>query len=255
VVTSLYPLQFVAEQIGGPYVDVQDLTHPGQEPHDLELTVRQTAEVADADLVVYAKGLQPAVDDTVAADGPSRTVDASAAAGLRDGDPHFWLDPERLARVAEAVTAQLSKVDPDHAAAYDRRLADLRDRLEALDRDFRAGLARCRTTTVVVSHDAFGYLEKYGLTFAPIVGLSPEAEPSPAHLAALERLAREKGVTTVFSETLTSAATAHTLATELGLRTAVLDPVEGLTDATSGEDYLTLMRADLAALREAGNCA
>lgn len=281
VVASFYPLGYVAERVAGDQAETVTLTAPGIEPHDLELTVRQTAEVADADLVVFLKGLQPAVDAAVDESGPEAVVDATEVVELRpleegadagageteeepageteedaqgDGDPHLWLDPARMAEVAAAVQEQLAAIDPDNAAEYEANLAALRTDLERLDAEYEAGLADCRIDTVVVSHDAFGYLEKYGLEFEPIAGLSPDAEPSPAHLRQLAELIRREQVTTVFSETLVSPAMSETLADDLGLRTAVLDPVEGLTDQTAGEDYVSLMRANLEALRTASDC-
>ena len=148
----------------------------------------------------------------------------------------------------------MAEVDPDHAADYRAELADLQADLERLDADYREGLTGCELDTVVVSHDAFGYLEKYGLTFEAVAGLSPDVEPSPAHLAQLEDLIRETGVTTVFSETLASPAMARTLASDLDLETGVLDPVEGLPADAGQEDYLSLMRANLQALQQANGC-
>lgn len=179
VVASFYPLAYVAERVAGDRADVTNLTTPGQEPHDLELSLERIAQVSDADLVVYEKDLQPAVDDAVASSGPDRQVEAGQVAGLEDGDPHFWLDPERLGAVASAVAAELTDLDPDHADEYSAHLDDLLTDLRALDREFRTGLADCAIDTVVVSHDAFSYLGKYGLSFAAINGLSPDAEPSP----------------------------------------------------------------------------
>jgi zinc transport system substrate-binding protein len=254
VVASFYPLAYVAERVAGDRAGVLDLTHPGQEPHDLELGVQATADLEDADVVVYERGLQAAVDEAVDQADPDHVVDAASVADLEGDDPHFWLDPLRLSSVATAVAAELEQVDPDHAQGYRRRLADLRRDLQRLDDAYRTGLQDCRVRTVVVSHDAFGYLGKYGLKVAAINGLSPDAEPSPAHLAELQQLARREGVTTVFSETLASPDLARTLAQDLGIRTAVLDPIEGLSDATADEDYLSLMRADLQALRQAGSC-
>lgn len=255
VVASTYPLAFVAQRVAGSQAQVSDLTRPGQEPHDLELTVQQTAEIADADLVVYEKGLQPAVDDAVDSTGPAAVVEAAAAAGLKGDDPHFWLDPERLGRVAATVEKQLAATDPGQADTYATNLSRLQGQLAALDAAYRRGLAHCRTTTVVVSHDAFGYLGRYGLTFASISGRSPGAEPSPDHLAELRRLIESKQLTTVFTEPLASPAGAEALASDAGVRTAVLDPIEGLSDATADQDYLTLMRRNLEALRAAGDCS
>lgn len=271
VVASFYPLEYVAQRVAGDHAEVRTLTSPGVEPHDLELTVRQTAEVADADLVVYEKGLQPAVDAAVEEHGPARVVEATEVVDLApldeeaheeehadhaaaEGDLHFWMDPLRMAEVAAEVHTALSEMDPAHRDDYQANFETLREDLERLDEEYRAGLTDCRLDTVVVSHDAFGYLEKYGLHFEPIAGLSPDAEPSPAHLTELADMIRREGVTTVFSETLASPAMAETLAKEVGLQTAVLDPVEGLSDATADEDYLSLMRANLEALRAANGC-
>jgi zinc transport system substrate-binding protein len=254
VVASFYPLAYVAERVAGPNATVSNLTTPGKEPHDLELTVAQTAEVADAEVAIYEHGLQPAVDDAIEQADPPHVVETTALSPLHGDDPHFWLDPERLSRVAAAFADQLSAADPAHEAAYTANLHDLQDDLAAIDDAYRTGLAACALDTVVVSHDAFEYWSKYGLHFAAINGLSPDAEPSPAHLAQLHDLIEEHQITTVFSETLASPELADSLAHDLGVKTAVLDPIEGLGDATADEDYLSLMRANLAALREANRC-
>jgi zinc transport system substrate-binding protein len=254
VVASFYPLAYVAHRVAGRHATVTNLTTPGTEPHDAELSVQHTAAVADADVAVYEKGLQPSVDDAIAQTGPAHVVETTEVAPLEDGDPHFWLDPLRLDAVARAVTAQLAEVDPAHADAYRANLRELHADLLDIDADYREGLADCALHTVVVSHDAFGYLSKYGLHFEAINGLSPEAEPSPAHLAALQDLIEQQSITTVFTETLASPELAATLARDVGVSTDVLDPIEGLGDATRDQDYLSLMRANLAALQKANRC-
>ena len=255
VLTSFYPLQYVSARVAGDHADVTNLTQPGKEPHDIELTVQQTKAVVDADVVVYEKGFQAAVDQAVSQNGPRHVVDAADSAGLSGDDPHFWQDPTRLSRVASAVERALADVDPKHAADYRRNLAGLRSDLAALDRSYRTALSRCRITTVVVSHDAFGYLgRRYGLHFVSINGLSPDAEPSPEHLRRLQQLIRARGLTTVFSEALASPELARTLAADLGLRTGVLNTLEGLTPATRNQTYLSLMRRNLAALQKANAC-
>jgi zinc transport system substrate-binding protein len=212
--------------------------------------------VADADVVLYEKGFQAAVDDAVDQAGPEHAVDASETADLTGDDPHFWLDPSRLGKVAAAFEEQLADADPSRADDYAANLARLERDLTALDRSFRAGLARCRVDTIVVSHDAFGYLgDRYGLDVVGVAGLSPDAEPSPAHLRALQDEIRDDGITTVFSEELASREFADSLATDLGLRSTVLDPVEGLGPATAHEDYLSLMRRNLRSLRKANGCS
>ncbi|MGZ4444639.1 MAG: metal ABC transporter substrate-binding protein [Nocardioidaceae bacterium] len=264
VVASFYPLQYVAQRVVGGHARVLDLTHPGVDPHDLELTVRQTAEVADSEVAFYERGLQPAVDGAVAQTSPAHPVDAAAAARLvpmtgaeaaAGKDPHFWLDPVRLSRAATGFERVMVRADPRHRAAYARNLASLQRDLHRLDRQLRAGLAHCRLRTIVVSHDAFGYFaRRYQLRSVYINGLSPDAEPSPAHLRQLHDLIGRTGIDTVFSEQLASPAMADTLAHDLHIKTAVLDPIEGLSDATAGQDYLSLMRHNLAAIQEANHC-
>ncbi len=271
VVAGFYALEYVAKRIGGDDVEVTGLTQPGQEPHDAELTVPRTAAVLDADLVLLAKGFQPAVDEA-AADAPDdAVVDALSVLSTRDpvieggsfdrpvtaleDDPHFWLDPRAVAIVAAEVKDRLQAVDPERADAYETRFLDLRADLVDLDARYAQGLQDCELRTVVTSHDAFGYLGyRYDIDLEPIAGLSPGAEPSPRQLADLADLIRQQGITTVFTETLVSPELADALADELGLAAAVLDPIEGLSEETADEDYLSLMRSDLAALEEANRC-
>lgn len=262
LVASFYPLAWVAEEVAGDDWDVTNLTTPGGEPHDLELSIDASAAVAEAALVVYLDGFQPAVDDAITTNATGVTLDAADAATLQpvaddgggDLDPHFWLDPLLMADLGDALAEELTTLDPDSAATYRSNAEDLRGELEALDEAYVDGLTDCARDTVVVSHDAFGYLARYGLDLEPIAGLSPGAEPTPATLATLADVIEEKGVTTVFSERLASPALARTLASDLGVETGVLDPLEGLTDDTAAEDYLSLMTANLTALEEANGC-
>ena len=264
VAAAFYPLAYVAERIGGADADVTNLTAPGGEPHDLEPSVAVTADIADAELVLYERGFQPAVDAAVDETASGDVLDAADVVDLvpfRDHgvdsaevDPHFWLDPLMLADLGDAVADKLADLDPDHAEDYRGNATDLRGDLEALDTQYADGLAQCERSTVVVTHDAFGYLQRYGVQMEAILGLSPDAEPTPADLARLQDLIHEDGVTTVFSESIVSPKAAEALADATGARSAVLDPIEGLTDRTSDEDYLSLMQANLTALEEANGC-
>lgn len=286
VAASFYPLEYVAQRVGGDLVDLTVLTSPGQEPHDLELSVAQTALVADADLVLMEEALQPVVADAVEQNGTGAALDVEDVVELipaaedhehgeeehedeshddgahedegheehGDEDPHFWLDPLLVADYADAVAAELGEIDPANAEEYDANAADLRTELEALDEQWTTGLADCERDTVVVSHDAFGYLARYGLDLHGIAGLSPDSEPTPADLGELQELIRTEGITTVFTETLAPPALSETLAEDAGVGTAVLDPIEGLTPENADEDYVSLMEANLAALQEANGC-
>ncbi len=274
VATGFYPYEFVTSRVGGPQVRVTNLTKPGGEPHDLELTPAQVAELSRTDLVVYSRGFQPAVDVAVDQQAADRAFDVLSVVELRPGapepvaaeedgpnpgesedgnDPHVWLDPLRLAAVATAVAEELAERSPQQAAGFRSRAEDLDAELRALDAEMRAGLARCQRTQIVTSHDAFGYLANaYGLEQVSIAGLSPDDEASPKRLAEVARFAKEKGVTTIFFEELVSPKVAESLAREVGARATVLSPLEGAPD--SG-DYLSAMRENLARLRAALGCA
>lgn len=275
VVASFYPMQFLAEEIGGKHVDVTTLTKPGVEPHDLELTPRQIGGLSDADYVLYLKGIQPAVDDAIAQSGVKDSVDAAKLTTLEDhgaevgghegeehgheheggeagADPHIWLDPVKYAEVAKGVGKSLQKADPDHAADYAKNTTALVDRLGALNTSFETGLRDTATKTFITTHSAFGYLaERYGLTQEGIAGIDPEAEPSPARIQEIHTVAEKSRATTVFFETLASDRTARTLAKDTGLKTDVLDPLEGITGASKGADYIEVMESNLAALQKA----
>lgn len=271
VLASFYPLQYVVEQVGGDLVSVSNLTPAGVEPHDVELTADDTARIQDAGLVVYLAGFAPAVDDAIGSTGAGeRALDVSAAArldqtyspidegeqsGETTADPHFWLDPTRLADVADAVAARLTGLDAAGAATFQANAATLRGRLTELDDEYRAGLASCANTNIVTSHNAFGYLaDRYGLTQVGITGLVPDAEPSPQALADVTDFVRDNDVSTIYYETLVSPDIAETVASETGVQTAVLDPIEGLTDESAGSDYFEVMRSNLSTLRSGQGC-
>ncbi|MFI7293286.1 metal ABC transporter substrate-binding protein [Streptomyces sp. NPDC050121] len=275
VVASFYPMAFLAEQIGGDHVHVTSLTEPGQEPHDLEISAKQTAALQESDAVLYLKNLQPSVDSAVSQSEIKTKIDAALLttmekhgnevgghaaehddhenedlAGL---DPHIWLDPVRYSQVAQGVGKAFEKADPDHAADYKANTAALVKKLDELNTQFKTGLANTKTKVFVTTHAAFGYLaERYGLTEEAITGLDPDSEPSAARVKELEKMARADGVTTVFYETLVSDKTAKTIASDAGLKTDVLDPVEGIVKGKSrGTDYFSVQEANLKALQTA----
>ena len=288
VVTSFYPLQLAVQQIGGEHVDVTNLTKPGTEPHDLELSPKDVAKVSKADLFVYEKGISGAVDQTAKNQAEDTAYDVSGAAHLDlkiptgvgeehhegDGhdhaaegeghdhdeagatDPHFWLDPVRYQGVATAVAAQLSKADPAHKADYAAGLKAFNARLGTLSTELTSGLRSCTQKNLVTGHAAFGYLAaRTGLHQVPIAGLSPESEPDAAHLAQVASYTKKHGIRTIYTETLGSPEFAKAVAGSTGATTAVLDPVEGITDSSAGKDYFEVMRANLATLKKGQSCS
>jgi zinc transport system substrate-binding protein len=244
VVASFYPLAWASGELTD--LPVRNLTPPGVEPHDLELSPRDVELVRDANVVVYAGGgFQPAVEDAV--EGRSRpSFDVLGDDG--ETDPHVWLNPARFAEIVSDLGRVLGS--EGRARVVERDLLDL-------DRQYHVGLQRCDRSVLVTTHAAFGQLaDRYGLTQLALTGTSPEAEPTPRDLERLIDEVRDSGATTVFTEPLVSDRLAETVARETGASVALLDPLEGLNRARldAGEDYLTVMRQNLATLRKTLGC-
>ena len=270
VAASFYPVAFAAQRVGGSRVDVANLTPIGAEPHDLELNSEQLDRLLEARVAfVLGNGFQPAVERAAdRRDGPTidllaKLVDARGKKIAKEGktgglDPHVWLDPILMSQLVGEVERGLTAADPKGAATYEKNAQALQGRLDALDTRYRDRLTGCSRDLLVTSHEAFGYLaNRYGLRQEGVAGLSPDAEPDPARLGELVALARDQGVTTVFTEETVSPRIAQTLARDAGgLRTEVLSPLESLTKRERDDktDYFTLMDANLGKIATALGC-
>jgi zinc transport system substrate-binding protein len=269
VAAAFYPVAFAAQRVGGARVAVTNLTPSGAEPHDLELNSEQLDDLLDAAVAfVLGSDFQPAVEKAAdRRDGPTvsllpKLVGARAKKAVEEGqagglDPHVWLDPVLMSQMVGEVERGLAVADPKGRAAYERNAKTLQDRLAALDGRFRERLTGCARNLLVTSHDAFGYLAaRYGLRQEGVAGLSPDQEPDPARLGDLAQLARDRGVTTVFTEETVSPRIAQTLSRDAGLRTEVLSPLETLSakERAAKADYFTLMDANLDKIANALGC-
>lgn len=276
VSTSFYPIQYLAQAIGGEHVAVTSVTPTNVEPHDFELSPKDVTALSASSLVLYVSGFQPSLDDALAQVSGPAVVDLAGSVDLvhHDGveeeheegateaahdhdpaaalDPHFWLDPVRMQAAAKAVEAALAQADPAHADDYAANLDTLNATLADLNTSYSTGLGHCERTTFVTSHAAFGYLaDRYGLTQASISGVDPESEPSPAELAEVKKIVESTGTTTIFTEELVSPETAQAVAAETGAQTRVLSPIES---APEDGDYAGTMRTNLEELRTALSC-
>jgi zinc transport system substrate-binding protein len=276
---AFYPLEFLAKSIGGDQIQVISLTTPGAEPHDLELTPVQVAELEKTSLALFVDGFMPAVDEAIESQIPDRALDLGQSVTLLESaehahegevasdeaateaddhgafDPHIWLDPANMILMANAISERLISIDPDRADFYTANTKVINSELEALDKEFTAGLASCELKEIVTSHDAFGYLANaYGFTQHGIAGLSPESEPSPARLVEIAEMVKAEGITTIYYETLVSPTIAQTVADETGATVAVLDPIEGLIEGST-DTFITVMKANLQALIKGQTCS
>lgn len=280
VAVAFYPFEFVVDRVGGDLVSVENLTAPGAEPHDLELTPQQVASLSTVDLVVYQSGFQPAVDTAVEQARPKASIDTASFLTLlkasADGaetadehgadehdahehgadDPHTWLDPTNMVTIAEHVRDALSQARPADAQTFADNTTALVSDLTKLDGTLKSDLSGCAITPFITSHAAFGYLAKrYGLTQVGINGVEPDVEPSAARIAEVQKIAESSHVTTIFFETLVSPTVSESIARDLGLKTDVLDPLEGITPDSRGTNYLEVMQANGTALKTANQCS
>ena len=273
IVTTFYPLTYIMQRIGGNDIDVMQIVPAGIEPHEYEPTPHDVAMIEYAHaLLLNGNGIDAwaekfmtqfiqeekqvirAVDccNDLSKRLPEETIDPN--------DPHTWLDPVLMSAMAIHIRGALRSsayISAQEHLVMDKRLELLTQDLTILDEEYKKQLSRCALHDIVTAHDAFGYAGKrYGFTVHSIAGLSPEEEPSPKQMADLTDLIKKLGIDTVFFESLTSPKLAETIAQETGVKTAVLNPIEGLTneDRLAGKDYLSLMRDNLAALRGALHC-
>jgi len=263
VVTTIYPLWDFSRQVAGERAEVVSLVPPGVEPHDWEPSPRDVSQVQRAAVFVHTGTTVDAWAQKLLVDPKSRSTVVDASRGLsvltRGGasDPHVWLDPSLARAQVQAIAAGLGQADPAGRASYDENAKRYSARLETLDQAFAAGLTDCARREIVTSHAAFAYLaRRYRLVQVPLMGLAPEAEPSPADVAAIVKAARALKVTHIFYEPLVSPRLAETIGREIGATPLPLNPVEGVTkeQAAAGQGYLELMQANLANLRTALGC-
>lgn len=294
VSASFYPTAFLAERVGGEHVSVSTVTPSDVEPHEYELSPSAVTDLSRKDLVVYVSGFQPSLDEAIEQLGLDQThvADLAGAVGLVaydiDGhesgadadhedadhdeeheagedhehhhgtyDPHFWLDPTRMARAADAVAKALSAADPDNAKDYETGAEALKADLDKLDGEFKESLlaadstSACESNVLVSPHSAFGYLASaYGLEVHAIAA-DAESEPSPARLAELSRQIKDAHATAIFAESRASTSSIEALAKEANVEVETLDPLE--LKPASG-DYLSVMRENLSALKSGLRC-
>ena len=276
VLTSFYPMYDFACKIGGDCIDVTNMVPSGTEPHDWEPSTNDLKNLEKTDVFIYnGADMEPWADDLLVSRSDTlHVVEASENVELRttdgehehahehegadhhhgDFDPHVWLDPENAKIEMEAIRDALCAADPENSTVFQSNYEKYAAELDALDAEFREKLAPLPNRTIVVAHEAFGYLcDAYGLTQVGIEGLSPDSEPDPGRMAEVIDFVRDHSISTIFFEELVSPKVAEAIASETGAQAKMLSPLEGLSDeqAAAGADYFSVMHDNLAALMEA----
>lgn len=266
VMATFYPLQFFTQRVAGGDYAVGMVVKPGSEPHDYEPTPQDVSNINRAKALVVQGSSFEAWMDRVA---PPKVVTATKGITFLENpdegeranlpqDPHTWLDPVLAQRMARNIQDGLSEAFPDHAASFKANADGLVADLQALDSEFRSGLAHCAVPFAITNHAAFQYMgARYNFTQVPISGLDPNQEPSPATLKHVEDEAKAHHVKVIFFEDLVDPKVVDAIARDVGAQTRVLSPVEAIAPgtATDGKDYLGVMRMDLANLKEGLQCS
>ncbi|HEY5695683.1 MAG TPA: zinc ABC transporter substrate-binding protein [Candidatus Saccharimonadales bacterium] len=269
VTASYYPLYDFAKNIGGDKAVVTNITPAGSEPHDYEPTPQQLVATQKSAVFIYNGATMEQWVTKFLPDYKAVVVKASQNIPLRQGtnengspdattaDPHFWLDPVLAQQIVKNILAGFIQADPSSSAYFTANANTYIAKLAALDSQFKQGLATCNQRTVVTSHAAFSYIgSRYNLNIVAIAGITPGVEPSAAKLAELSNLVRQNHINYVFFESLASPKLADTIAAETGAKTAVFDPIEGLTESAQqqGKSYISVQQQNLQNLRVALGC-
>lgn len=267
VTTSFYPLYFFSKEVGGDKVQVTNITPPGAEPHDYEPTTQDMVSIQKSNILLINGNVEPWAQKVTANIAGSNVKILVAGEGLftqtitEEGevtpDPHIWLSPRLAKQEVTRIAETFKEVDPSAAEYFDANAANLLKRLDELDQAYRGGLSQCKSQEIITAHAAFGYMaSEYGLEQVAIAGLSPDEEPSPRELADVAKFAKQKNIQYIFFEQLVSPKLAETIAAEIGAKTLVLDPLEGISDAdmSQGKDYFSVMKQNLENLQIALQC-
>lgn len=279
VAASFYPIAEIVQRVGGDDVQLLELTSPGIEPHDSELSAKQLDELSKADIVFYiGGGFQPDLEKaitslsrtTVAID-LLKSVDVISSEddhageestghdhGNSDIDPHVWLDPANMAEMAITVAAEISKMEAiESTTALTERLNTYANELTAVGTLIDTTFASCERKELVSAHDAFTYFTKRAnLIAVPISGVDPESEPSAKELEATAKIAKARNVTTVFFEEVLPKAFADTVAKAIGASIDSINAVETISqsDLNIGVTYSSIMKSNITKIATALGC-
>jgi zinc transport system substrate-binding protein len=260
VAATFFPLADIARQIGGDNVDVITLLPPGASPHSFEPAPAQVLEIAQAKaLFSIGHGL----DDwagTLASNAPNIsqvTVDrgielkpplalpyiGSGGETMGSLDPHYWLTPQNGKLIAATIADELKRLDPAHAADYDRRLEAFKRQLDETEARIKTLLSGKKNTAIVTHHAAWQYFAAaFGLKIVGVIEPSADKELTPTELAALQKIIRADGVKTIFIEPELSEQIVKPLAQDLHLEIRSIDP-EGVSSGMKNYQDMLLKNA------------
>ncbi|MDM5208926.1 metal ABC transporter solute-binding protein, Zn/Mn family [Cytobacillus kochii] len=282
VYTTVYPLQYFTERIGGDLVDVKTVYPPGSDEHTYEPSQKDMIKMADSDLFIYlGLGLEGFVDqakDILSNEGVKMIAagehlaienteqhehdnhehehdhdhdhDGHSHDGHDHGDvdPHVWIDPVYGQQLAEEIKTQLITALPEHEEEFTANFDQLNEELNKLNDKFTSMVEKADKNKFIVSHAAYGYWEsRYGLEQISVAGLSTSSEPSQKQLQNIIQTANENTLDTIYFEQNVSSKLTEIVQSEIGAESLQLHNLAVLTEAdiNEGENYFTLMERNI----------
>lgn len=269
VYTSFYPIYDFTKKIAGDKLNVINIVPVGSEPHDYELTVNDRKKLEKSDAIIYnGAGMEEWVDDLKDAMKKSNALFVDTSEGIKvekghgedehdksdkhshehEFDPHIWLSPVNAKKQLENIKNAIVKMDSENKDYYESNYKKYSEEFDKLDKEYKEELKPFKDKSIVVSHEAFGYICKaYGIKQLGIEGLSPESEPSPSKMSEIVDFVKKNNIKVIFFEELVSPKVAEAIAKEASVKVEMLNPLEGLSDEDikAGKDYISVMRDNL----------
>ncbi len=284
IFTSIYPIQYAVERIGGDTVVAKTVYPPGVDAHSYEPTTKDITAIADSAAFIYlGAGMESFAESAAGAlasqdvqlieigeheelfhteedhhdhetDSEDRHEHEHDGHSHGDHDPHIWIDPIRMIEMAAIIKEELIALNPDKEAYYNENFTSLETDLLALDETFQETLEAKNDTHILVSHAAFGYWEeRYGIEQISINGLSSSSEPSQKKLTEIIDQAKSYNLDFIIFEQNSSNRVSEIIQNEIGATALMIHNLSVLTEEniTNGEDYISLMQYNLDILNQA----
>lgn len=274
IVTTTFPLYDFTKNVVGDKAEVSLLIPPGAEAHSWEPTPSAMVKIQKSKVFIYnGAGLEPwaeKMENTILS--KKKSLEASTVVSLLSSedaaheqtreighhhdhgqiDPHIWLDPVNAQAIVAAIATAVSETDPGNASVYAANAEAYINQLRVLDAEFQAVLAPAAGREFVTTHAAFAYMAKrYNLKQAAIMGIDPEAEPTPEAMARIIKHIKSNNIAYIFAEPVLTSKLAVIISRETGARVLELNPVHEVDDKqiAQGENYITFMRGNLQNLK------
>jgi len=277
IYTTVYPLQYFTERIGGKYVDVKTIYPPGADEHTFEPSQKDMMNLADSDLFFYiglglegfvekAKGTLKNEDVTLVPTAdklqlPKDHHTAEEEEGHDDHDhgdvnPHVWLDPIYSKEMAAVIRDSLAKKMPQNKELFNENYQKLAAELDELNSEYDQTISNAKHKKIIVTHAAFGYWEqRYGIEQISISGLSTTNEPTQKELEKIISIADHDGLHYILFEQNVQSKLGKVVQKEIGARALPIHNLAILSkdNIKDKETYFSLMEANLKTLKTALN--